>query len=562
MKIDRLLEEIKSKIDIVEFISDYVTLKKSGQNYKGLCPFHSEKTPSFMVNQSKQIFHCFGCGIGGDVISFLMKHDNISFIEAIRYIAKKAGIKLTELTFQKGNISEKRNMIIKINEDALGFFVKNLKGSEIAKKYLLERGINDEYIDKFHLGFSTDSRNSLCRYLNKMGYSDTSIREAGLGTVDEKGYRDLFRKRIIFPIYNLQNDLIAFGGRVLDNTLPKYLNTPETEIFRKGEILYGLQLSKEDIRKKGYAIIVEGYLDVIVSHQYGFQNTIAPLGTALTAKHLQKLKLFCKKAILVFDSDEAGIAAARRSLPILAESDFRTKILLLPQGEDPDTFLRKNGSQSFNKMISNSMSMIEFILKKIKGDKIDKIRELLSIITVMKDAILADEYLRELADISRINETILRNELNKLIKKPIKDLRSTGIGKPLKRNYFKEEYILLSALITYPEKAPVIFSELNINAIQTDLIKSIFEKIKSLSDNFSVTTLLEKADESEKFLITELSCNPGFDLEHVERNIQDCLRTIKQRMIKEQQKLGEEKGDIILLNSLLKEKRKLIKAEI
>ncbi len=562
MKLNSLLEEIKSKIDIVEFISDYVNLKKSGQNYKGLCPFHSEKTPSFIVNQSKQIFHCFGCGIGGDVISFLMKHDNLSFGEAVRYIAKKAGIKITDLTFPKENLSGKRNELIKINEDALRFFIKNLNDSDIAKNYLYERGINDESIEKFHLGFSTDKKNSLYSHLKKLGYSDSSIIESGLVISDEKGYRDMFRKRIMFPIYNIHNDLIAFGGRVMDNILPKYLNTHETEIFKKGEILYGIQLSKDEIRKKGYAIIVEGYIDVIISHQYGFHNTVAPLGTALTSKHLQKLKLFCKKALLIFDSDEAGIAAARRSLQILAENDFRTKILLLPQGEDPDSFIRKNGSPSFNKMLSHSMTMVDFILNKFKGDKIDNVREALGIISYMKDAILADKTLVELSEKARINETVLRNELDKLIKKHFKHTQILNEAMPLNRKFYKEEFILLSALLTFPEKAPIIISGLNVDSIHNELVKSVFKKIKVLPGNISVNSLLEIAEEDEKSLITELSCNPGFDLENVERNINDCLRIIKQRMLKEQQRLAEEKGDIAMLDALLKEKRRLIKADI
>jgi DNA primase len=274
------------------------------------------------------------------------------------------------------------------------------------------------------------------------------------------------------------------------------------------------------------------------------------------------LKLFCKKALLVFDADEAGIAAARRSLSFLAESDFRPKVLLLPQGEDPDSFLRKNGSHAFNKMISGSMTMIEFLLKNFRGDKSDQVREALGIISSMKDTILADETLGELSDRSRINETVLRNELDKIRKTPLKDSRTAGAAKPSRRKAHREEYILLSTLLACPEKAPVILSGLNIDAIQNELIKSIFKKMKALSDNLSVNSLLDKAEEAERFLITELSCNPGFDLEHVDRNIHDCLRIIKQRRLEEQQRLAEEKGDIALLDSLLKEKRRFIKADI
>ncbi|MDH5203902.1 MAG: DNA primase, partial [Nitrospirota bacterium] len=371
MKSDRLLEEIKYKIDIVEFISDYVNLKKSGQNYKALCPFHPEKTPSFMVSQSKQIFHCFGCGIGGDVVSFLMKHENLSFGEALRYIARKAGIKITDFTVSK-DFYEKRDKILHVNKEAMNYFIKTLNVSEAARAYLKKRGIHEESIHNFCIGYAPDEKDSLFKYLKKMGFSDSLIKDAGLGLSDERGYRDVFRKRIIFPIFNYQNDVVAFGGRVMDSSLPKYLNTPETEVFKKGEALFALNLAKEEIRKKGYAIVVEGYLDAIVCHQYGFKTTVAPLGTALTSsyseqkhqhspdshlqrlhkQHLQWLKPLTGKVVLVFDSDEAGVAAAKRSLSILSECDFRIKILLLPKGEDPDSFLRKNGEQNFKKLLS------------------------------------------------------------------------------------------------------------------------------------------------------------------------------------------------------------------
>jgi DNA primase len=560
MKADRLLDEIKSKVDIIEFISDYVTLKKSGQNYKGLCPFHSEKTPSFMVSQSKQIFHCFGCGTGGDVISFLMKHDNLTFGEATRYIAKKAGIDLKNFEFDKNNISEKREKLIQANEEAIKFYIKNLNNSETPKTYLKKRGINEESILNFRIGYANDEKDNLFRHMKKMGYSDSLLKDAGLIISDGKEYRDLFRKRIIFPIYNLKNDLIAFGGRVMDDSLPKYINSPETDVFKKSESLFAINLSKEDIRKTGYAIIVEGYLDSIICHQYGFKNTVAPLGTALTPMHLYKLKLLTKKVILVFDADEAGIAAARRSLVTLAEFDFRAKVLLLPKDEDPDSFLRKNGSKPFKKMLAEAMSMVDFLLRTSKGDKIDNVREMLGIIAVIKDLIIADEMLNELCDRSRINETALREELEKIRKKSKSNKHITEI-KQTKTSSNREERILLSALISFPEKADYVLSRLDIEDVKDKTISSILGKIKSIKDNFNIRTLLEKAEEEEMAIITELSFNPGFDLEHVDKNINDCLHILRQRRFEEKRKIAEESGDISLLDSLLKEKRRLIKKE-
>src|SRR4030042_2741031 len=493
MKSDRLLEEIKYKIDIVEFLPDYVQLKKSGQNYKGLCPFHSEKTPSFMVSQAKQIFHCFGCGVGGDVISFLMKHENLSFGEAIRYIAKKAGIKITDFKFDKDDFHEKRENIIQINNEAMKFFIKNLSSSEAAKVYLKNRDINEESIDKFCIGYATDERDALLKYMKKIGYADSLIKDAGLVVSAEKSYRDVFRGRIIFPIFNLQNDVIAFGGRVMDNSMPKYLNSPETEIFKKGDTLFAINLSKDGIRKKDYVIIVEGYLDAIVCHQYGFKNTAAPLGTALTFRHLQRLKLLTKKVVLVFDGDEAGISAARRSLSIVCESDFKARVLLLPEGEDPDSFLRKNSSQPFEKMLSDTMSMIEFLLNTSSasggGDRIDNVRKALGMIAGVKDLIIADEMLGELADRSRINESVLRSELKKMKKKAgPHSLKGRG---PVKAVRNEEEYLLLSAIIAFPEKADNILSRLNTEDLKDQTIRSIFKKIKTAADNLNISSLLD-----------------------------------------------------------------------
>jgi len=562
MKTERLLEEIKSRIDIVDFISDYVQLKKSGQNYKGLCPFHSEKTPSFMVNQAKQIFHCFGCGIGGDVISFLMKHDNLSFNEATRYIAKKAGIEITEPRFDKGT-SERREKILHIQSEAMKFFIRNLKSSESAQTYLKNRGVNETSIDSFHIGYATNEWDALFKYLKNRGYTDSLIKDAGLAVASasggEKSYRDVFRGRIIFPIFNLHNDVIAFGGRVMDDSMPKYLNSPETEIFKKGDTLFAINSSKDEIMKKGYAIIVEGYLDAIVCRQYGFKNTVAPLGTALTLRQLHRLKLLAKKVVLVFDGDEAGISAARRSLSIVCESDFRARILLLPEGEDPDSFLRKNGSQPFKKMLSDTVSMIEFLLNTSVEDRIDNVREALGMIAVVKDLIIADEMLGELADRSRINESVLRSELKKIKRKP--GLHTAKGFEPARKTLDREEYLLLSAIITFPEKADNVIPKLDIEDLKDETIRSIFKKIKTSVDKLNVNSLLIKSDDTERALITELSLNPGFDLEHVDRNINDCLRRIAQRRFEERGKLAlsKEPDDAALHNSLLKEKRRLIK---
>jgi DNA primase len=558
MKSDRLIEEIKSSIDIVDFISDYVQLKKAGQNYKGLCPFHPDKVPSFMVSPSKQIFHCFGCGSGGDVISFLMKHDNLSFNEAKRYVANKAGIQLTEPQ-RNTYASVRREKLLLIQSEALTFFRGHLKSSATARAYLTKRDIDDTSVNRFNIGYAPNEQTALLEHLKKNGYTDSFIKDAGLAVTDGKGYRDSFRGRIIFPICNMRGDSIAFGGRVMHDALPKYLNSAETDIFKKGETLFAVSLAKDEIRKKGYALVVEGYLDAIICHQYGFQNTVSPLGTALTIGQLKKLKLLTEKVVVVFDGDEAGIAAAKRSLPIFCECDVRAKILLLPQGEDPDSYLRKKGKRAFQKMLAGTMSMIEFLMKISKKDTIDTVRESLLMIASGNDLIRADEMVKELAERSGISETVLRSELRKMKKKAKRgkdeDLAPVRTVSPV------EEYLLLSALISFPEKVEEVIPEVKSEELRAVPIKSLFEKIKALGATFTIDELINEANEEERSIIRELSLKPGFDLDHVDRNIHDCLHRLAQRRLEERRNalVAQDPHDAALLDSILKEKRKLIR---
>ena len=556
MKAGGLLEEIKSHIDIVEFISDYVALKKSGQNYKGLCPFHSEKTPSFMVSQTKQIFHCFGCAAGGDVVSFLMKHDNLPFGEALQYLAKKSGLKITDSAFDK-NFSAKRQKILQVNEEAMKFYMRALRQSNTAMAYLKQRGISEDALTAFSIGYAPDQRNTLSLHLKKMGHSDSILMNAGLAVADGKVCRDWFRGRILFPICNMRNDIVAFGGRVMDNALPKYINSPETEIFKKSDTLYAINLSKDEIRKKGYALIVEGYLDAIMCHQHGFKNTVAPLGTALTSRHVHKLKSLTNMVVLVFDSDDAGVSAARRSLSILCETDIRAKVLLLPPGEDPDSFLRKTGSEPFSKSLSSAQSTIEFLLSSAKGERIEVVREALVMIASMKDLLQADELVRELVDRSKINEAVLRSELEKMRQKAHAHKREKPQHAAAPFN--REELLLLSALLSFPEKSHSVLSQLTLEDIRDETIRSLLRKINKHGDTVTIPILLNDADDAERTLITGLSLNPGFDPEHVDKNIDDCLLKLKQRKAEKERQLAEDTGDITRLDSLLKEKRKSIK---
>ncbi|MEK6529094.1 MAG: DNA primase, partial [Nitrospirota bacterium] len=275
------LEEIKSKLDIVEVISEYIPLKRAGQNWRGLCPFHAEKTPSFMVSPSKQIYHCFGCGTGGDIFTFLLKYENLSFQEALNILAEKAGVTLKKFQKNTAKTGEKES-ILNLHKDALIFYQNSLVKNQKAVRYLADRGINSKAQKLFFVGCAADSWDALFSYLQNKGYKAEEIKKSGLIVRGTKNYYDVFRNRIIFPIFNMRGEVIAFGGRVMDNSMPKYLNSPETPIFNKSRTLYGLSHAKESIKKTGTAVLVEGYLDVITAHMYGFSNTVAPLGTALT----------------------------------------------------------------------------------------------------------------------------------------------------------------------------------------------------------------------------------------------------------------------------------------
>ena len=557
MRSDRVLEEIKERIDIVDFISGYVQLRKSGQNWKGLCPFHTEKSPSFMVSQAKQIYHCFGCGAGGDVIGFLVNYERMSFPEALQVLAEKAGVQLPVFGQDKKAL-EKGEQIRNALAHAAEFYCRKLSESKSASAYIKKRGIMDESRSLFRLGYAPAGWSNLLKHLKQAGYSDAVIREAGLAVAGDKGLYDMFRERIIFPIMGTNGNVIAFGGRAMDDSLPKYINSPETPVFKKSETLYGLYTAKEAIRQKEYALIVEGYMDVIICHQYGFKNGVAPLGTALTSGHLLKLRKLTKEVVVIFDGDAAGIAAAKRALPLLAQNDFHAKILILPDNEDPDSYLGKHGSESFSILIEKAESVTDFILSASKGQRSQAVREALTVIAERQDTIEAEQMLIELAGKTRISEATLKEEYRKLRAKktgvPIKPV----LTKAAPRNRAEEE-LLLSAIIAFPDKADAVLSRIDLDEIKDAAVSSLLRKIAALHDRTNIAGVLDKASEEDRLLFTRLSVAPGFDPEFVDRNIEDCFMNIEKRKFEERLLHARASGDIQLINALLLEKKKLIK---
>lgn len=555
MKNDRLLEDIKSATDIVDFISGYVQLKKSGQNWNGLCPFHQEKTPSFMVSQAKQIFHCFGCGAGGDVITFLLKHDSLSFHEAVTLLAKKAGISIDAGRFDQKSI-QKDELIRKALQEAGSFFAGKLRETKNALEYFKARGISPESASLFQLGYAPPGWSSLLSHMRKAGYSDEVIKEAGLAVAGNRGLYDMFRERIMFPIQSMNGNVIAFGGRAMDDSTPKYINSPETPVFKKSETLYGLHTGRDAIRKKGFVIIAEGYMDVIICYQYGFQNTVAPLGTSLTAGHLQKLRNLTNEVVVVFDGDAAGINAAKRSLPLLCRNNFKAKLLVLPEGEDPDSYLRKNGSEAFSALLGKAQSIIDFLFSVSGEGRVEKVREALTLIAGNLDPLAADEMLMELSGKTRISELTVREEFRKIKNKGFVNDGKAAAPRVSKEN--REEYLLLSAVIHFPEKLAYVMSRLDMEDIRNKTVVSLFKKFSSAADRNNPGRILAGADEEERNTYTRLSVEPGFDLEHADRNIEDCLRSIEKKKFEERFRLAELSGDLKLFNELFLEKKKFI----
>ncbi|MEJ2685228.1 MAG: DNA primase [Candidatus Sulfobium sp.] len=550
MKTSTLLEDIKSRLDIVDLISGYVQLKKAGQNWKGLCPFHSEKTPSFMVSQSKQIFHCFGCGAGGDIIAFVKAYENISFPEAVSLLAGKAGIALPATGISDRN-SRKEEKIRNAMREAGAFFARQLSHSASTLDYLKQRGISHESVESFMLGYAPPGSNSLLKYLGKKGYDDEVIRDAGLAAQGNRGLYDMFRQRLMFPITGVSGGVLAFGGRALAGVNPKYINSPETAVFKKSDTLYGLSSAREEIRRQNRVMIVEGYLDVIVCHQHGFKNAVAPLGTSLTEGQTRKLRNMTDSAVLVFDGDTAGIAAAKRALPVICRHNFTAGVLVLPGGEDPDSYIRKYGGQSFQELLDNAGTLVDFLLGVSRSGRTDTVREILMLVSEVKDLLLADEMLIELADRTRMNEGTIREEFRKIRTKPAGNVQVQRV-EPGVLN--KEEYILLSAVIAFPEKSGHVFSELDIEDLRDATVRSLCRKITSLPEDKDISSILDTADEAERRILTKLSVDPGFDPEDVDRNIEDCIRTVRKRKLDEKILSARMSGEFRLLNQLIAER--------
>ncbi|MFL6229104.1 MAG: DNA primase [Pyrinomonadaceae bacterium] len=419
------IDDLKRQADIVRVVQDYVSLKKKGANWMACCPFHQEKSPSFSVNPSKEMFYCFGCGKGGGVFNFVMEIEHLTFPEAVKVVAEKAGVPLPQMVDDEKFESRRKDAdeVVQLNTWALEWWEQQYQqpAAKAAREYVEGRGITEETRQTFRLGFAPDSWDALSSHLKSKGATVAQIERSGLVVKkDVGGSYDRFRGRVIFPVLDAQGRAVAFGARVLPNGgEPKYLNSPETAAYTKGRHLYGLRQTREEIRRKKFAILVEGYLDLIVPYQFGVRNCVASLGTSLTSEQARLLSRFARRVVVNYDGDRAGVAAAKRAIEVLLPEDLEVKVLVLPDGADPDEFLRAHGVEAYNERRGASLPYIQFVLDQATtgrnlrrpADKAAAVEETLPFVRAVKNKIQRREYFDMTMDALRIEEPGLRQEL-------------------------------------------------------------------------------------------------------------------------------------------------------
>ncbi|HJC62214.1 MAG TPA: DNA primase [Candidatus Blautia merdavium] len=422
---DEIIEEVRSRNDIVDVISGYVKLQRKGSSYFGLCPFHNEKSPSFSVSPGKQMYYCFGCGAGGNVFTFLMEYENFTFVEAVKHLADRAGVKLPEAEYSKEarQAADLRSRLLEVQKKAAAFYYYQLRqeSGQQAMEYLTGRELSEETMRKFGLGYSPKFSGGLYRYLKEKGYSDSLLKESGLFNIDERrGMQDKFWNRVMFPIMDVNNRVIGFGGRVMGDAKPKYLNSPETKIFDKSRNLYGLNAARTS--RKPYLIICEGYMDVISMHQAGFTNAVASLGTALTSGHASLMSRYTKEVLLTYDSDEAGQRAALRGIPILRAAGITPRVVNLSPYKDPDEFIKAQGREAFEKRLDEAMNYFLFEVKVLEKQfdlsdpegKTQFYREIAKKLLEFPEELERNNYMESISRLYQIQFEDLRKMVNRM----------------------------------------------------------------------------------------------------------------------------------------------------
>ena len=578
---DDIIEEVRSKNDIVDVISQYVRLTRRGSSYFGLCPFHNEKTPSFSVTPSKQMYYCFGCGAGGNVYNFVMEYENYSFGEALSHLAERAGVELPRIEYSKEARAkaEKRATLLEINKKAAQYFYYQLRrdNGKIAHEYLTGRGLSEETIQKFGLGYSDKYSDDLYKYLKSQNYSDELLRESGLFNVDERqGMYDKFWNRVIFPIMDVNNRVIGFGGRVMGDGKPKYLNSPETQIFDKSRNLYGLNIARTT--RKNYLILCEGYMDVISMHQAGFTNAVASLGTALTSGHASLVKRYTKEVLLLYDSDEAGVKAALRAIPILREAGVNSRVVHLRPHKDPDEFIKAEGAEAFEKRLEAATDSFMFRVSIASGDfPMDEpqgqnrfFERCAQYLLELSDELERNLYIEAIVKEYRkygISVEDLRKRVNTLAMKGTpaeKRIQPKSGGSPMKKRENasdKSQKLMLTWLVTYPGIFDTVEKYLSPSDFVVPLYKEVAEMLwkQHKEGEVNPARLMNAFTDSEEQREVASLFNATIHLETKEeqqRAFSDALIRIRQESLEEKNK-NWDPTDMGALQELVKAKKDL-----
>jgi len=520
---ENIVSEIRNATDIVDIVSDMVILKKAGKNYQGLCPFHSEKTPSFSVSPEKQIFYCFGCGAGGNAFSFLMKHEGMSFPEAVRTLARRVGIEVPtrDLTPEEKRRFSERDALLEVNRRAMAYFQHMLwksRAGEPGRAYLERRGITQAVADAFGLGYAPKGWDHLIRSFAKKKTDPALLEKAGL-TVPRKsgrGFIDRFRDRIMFPIRDIRQQVVGFGGRVMDEGMPKYLNSPETPVFSKSRTLYGVDTARAKARETGQMYLVEGYIDVISLYQAGITNTVATLGTALTREHVRLLKGHAGEATLVFDSDQAGVRAAARSVDIFRKENMDARILVLPEGHDPDTYILEFGAEAFQGAAQKARSVMDFMMEdavkrhglSIEG-KVRVISELTGPLGVIEDPVARSLYVRRLAERMGVDEAMIMDKV-RAVPAGRQESRPRPEQTPasFQGRRMRLEKKLVMMMLQFPEILPDVAKREVIDRFEDPSLKSIGHNLVNRYRDYRdgrTSDLIDSVDEAHRAVAANLA---------------------------------------------------------
>ncbi len=502
---DVFLNEIKEKNNIVDIINMYTPLKRNGNRYVGLCPFHSEKTPSFNVSEEKQMYHCFGCGAGGTVIQFVMNAENYDFVEAVKFLAEKAGMPLPDEKSEENELYNLKRKIYEMNKLAAKEFYKNLNSEEgeKARIYLKNREIKKETVVKFGIGYAKNEWDSIYRLLLKNGYKREEILKSSLCKEGKNGrIYDFFRDRVMFPVFDIRGNVVAFSGRVLGDEKPKYLNTGETEVFKKKSILFNMNNAKNSGEE--YILLMEGCMDVIAVHQAGFENAVATLGTALTEEHSRLLKRFKEKVILSYDGDGAGKEATKKAVRLLKKDGFNIKIIKIQNAKDPDELIKKYGREAYELCIKNATSMVIYDIMNLfpdkgfsdESDKVDFINKCIVILSEIRNPLELEIYAKKIAEITKISyENIISQVENR--KKREKIHNENNFGKEYKPKKITTESLIIKLMAEYPSYYKKIKDKINREDFSEEINIKIFDIITEYQKNEvkpDISMILEKLD--------------------------------------------------------------------